>query len=160
VRPRIRRTDHEPKITPEKDAPTETTRLKRTEDIPIIRAIISGATAIAAGFGTASLQAWKGHGWEFSGQTLLEFLIGAAVMVGYWRIMFHPSSSRRQKALRFAATILIFLAGVAFFLYPLKFVQAAFLPEIRTGLITALCALSGVCALLFLAKRLFDDKSG
>jgi len=130
----------------------------RTEDIPVIRGIITVATALAAGFGTASLQAWKGHGWEVSAKTLLAFLIGAAVMVGYWRIIFHPSSSRRQKFLRLGATVMIFLAGVGFFLYPLKFVQAALLPEIRIGLITAFCALSGVGALLFLAKRLFDDK--
>jgi len=65
VRPRIRRTDHEPKITPEKDAPTETTRLKRTEDIPIIRAIISGATAIAAGFGALRFKPGKAVGGSF-----------------------------------------------------------------------------------------------
>lgn len=78
-------------------------------------------------------------------------------MVGYWKIMFHPSRGRRQKALRVGASALVTLAGIASFLYPIKFVQAALLPEIRVGLITAFCALTGVAILLFGAKCLFDE---
>ena len=139
--------------------PVGNTGMIRTEDSRAVRVIISGGTALAAGFGTASLQAWTGGGWEFRWKTFMGFFIGAAVTLGYWKIIFHPSPHHRQKFFRLGATVLLALAGVGFFLYPVKFVQAALLPEIMAGLITALCALMGIGTLLFLAKCLFDGPS-
>jgi hypothetical protein len=52
--------------------------------------------------------------------------------------------------------VIVLVLGVGAFLYPLRFVPRDKWPEIRIGLITAVCALSGVACLLWGVKRFVD----
>src|SRR5581483_6004134 len=82
-------------------------------------------------------------------------------VVIFWRIMLSRAGGARQKSLRFWAELLLLLLGMAAFLYPLRFVPREKLPEMFTGLITAVCALSLLGGLLVMMGRFLesDDKA-
>src|ERR1051326_2323090 len=122
-----------------------------------LRRIMICGSSLAAGFGTASLQALQpGLSFRISINTAVAFLIGAAVLAVCWRIILNRSLERRQKLTRLAVLAMLALAGLAGLLYPLRFVAPDQLRPLRIGIAMALCALSGVATLLLMCKRMFD----
>ncbi|MFN7137871.1 MAG: hypothetical protein ACK4UN_00875 [Limisphaerales bacterium] len=124
-------------------------------DNQAMKIIIQAGTALPAGFLAASLQAWRPEGFVFSVATLIVFVLAAAVMIGYWRLIF----SSLRSAWKVLGTVLVGGLGIFGFLYPIRFVAPNKYPEITTGLITALVALSGVAAFMYCCRLIFHDDS-
>src|SRR4051794_11560672 len=117
--------------------------------------VVTCSTALGFGCMFASLEALRpsptGFSFEFSLRTVIAFAVGGAWVFPFWRFLFKNSSASGRKmkiiwAVGFAALAVL---GIGAFLYPLRFVPREKLPEIRTGLITAFFALSGVVGLLW-----------
>jgi hypothetical protein len=113
----------------------------------------------ALGFGAAAGSAASlrsspvGFSFQITVVTFVAFAIGAAIALVYWRLVASNSKSARR------ASLLIALAGVGLFLYPLRFVPAGNLHDLAMGLILATCALSIVGFLLWRVKRFLDTDS-
>jgi hypothetical protein len=108
----------------------------------------------AAAASTASLRSSPvGFSFQLSPATFIAFAVGAAVGLIYWRLVANNSKAARR------ASLLIALAGVGLFLYPLRFVPAGNLHDLIIGLILAACALSIVGFLLWRVKRFLDTDS-
>jgi hypothetical protein len=121
--------------------------------------IMSFSTALGLGGMFASLQALyldaSGFSFRLSPGTLAAFAMGSAAGLVYWKIVSHDGMDGKSRLGR-AATILLAMAGVAAFLYPLRFVPAEKMREIAKGLATAVVALSLVGFMLRRLKRFFD----
>jgi hypothetical protein len=108
----------------------------------------------AAAASTASLRSSPvGFSFQLSAATFVAFMVGAAVALVYWKLVASNSRAARR------ASLLIALAGVGLFLYPLRFVPAGNLLDLIIGLILATCALSLVGFLLWQVKRFLDTDS-
>jgi hypothetical protein len=124
--------------------------------------IFTLATALAFGCMLATVEALRpdsaGFSFEVSYKTLIAFVAGGAIAFPLWRIILNGTKlGQRNLSLATGAMVVILLVlGVGAFLYPLRFVPRDKWPEIRTGLITAVCALSGVACLLWGVKRFVD----
>lgn len=134
------------------------TETKNERDV--LRIIIWG-TAVAFGFLAASLQALRsnpaGFTFQVSVLTFFAFAVGVGIVLGFWKIILNRSGGARQKSRRFWAELLLLLFGMAAFLYPLRFVPADKLPEMITGLIIAVFALSLVGCLLVMVGRFLES---
>ncbi len=127
----------------------------------VMRIMIWG-TAIAFGFLAASLQALRpntsGFTFQVSVLTLLAFTVGVGIVIVFWKIILNRSGGARQKSRRIMAELVLLLVGMGAFLYPLRFVPTEKLPDMLTGLITAVCALSLLgCLLVMMGKFLESD---
>ncbi len=127
----------------------------------VMRIMIWG-TAIAFGFLAAVLQALRpnpaGFTFQVSALTFLAFAVGVGIVFGFWKIILNRSGGPRQKSLRFWAEALMLCFGMGAFLYPLRFVPSEKLPEMLTGLVIAIFALSLVgCLLVMMGKFLEAD---
>jgi hypothetical protein len=125
--------------------------------------IFTFSTALAFGCMLATLEALRpdSDGFHFvtSYKTLIAFVAGGAIAFPLWRIILNGTRLGQRNlslATGFMVVVLLVL-GVGAFLYPLRFVPREKWPEIRTGLITAVCALSGVATLLWGVKRFMDS---
>jgi hypothetical protein len=126
------------------------------------------STALAFGCMLATLETLRpdsaGFSFEFSYKTVIAFLAGAAIAFPVWRLILNGTRlGQRQLSLATGGmVVLLLVVGVGAFLYPLRFVPRDKWPEIRTGLVTAVCALSGVACLLWGVKRFTDadEKTG
>jgi hypothetical protein len=118
-------------------------------------------SSLALGFGTASLEALqRDFSFRISAKTLVAFVLGATLLYIYWRILLNPSKAPRQKRLRVAASIALFIGGVVGFLYPLRFIAPNNYREVAAGLLAAFAGLSVVATLLLFCKRFLDKDSG
>lgn len=124
--------------------------------------IFTLSTALAFGSMLATLEALRPDGDGFTFQvtykTAIAFLAGGAIAFPVWRIILN-GTRLGQRQMSFATgtmVVLLLVVGVGAFLYPLRFVPRSKWPEIRTGLITAACALSCVACLLWGVKRFMD----
>ncbi|MDB6121875.1 MAG: hypothetical protein JWQ71_868 [Pedosphaera sp.] len=121
------------------------------------------STALAFGCMIASLEALRpsgtGFSFEVTFRTLIAFMLGGTIAFPFWRLILNGSnwSQRKLTIVGVSLVLLLLLLGVGAFLYPLRFVPKDKLPEIRTGLITAVFALSGVGLLLWGVKRFIDS---
>ena len=100
-----------------------------------------------------------GFSFEVTYKTLLAFVAGAIIAFPIWRLVL-TGTRLGQRNLNFATgamVVLLMVLGAGAFLYPLRYVPRDKWPEIRTGLITAVCALSGVACLLWGVKRFVDS---
>ncbi len=130
--------------------------------------IFTLATALAFGCMLATLEALRpdadGFRFEASYKTLIAFIAGAAIAFPVWRLILNGTrlGQRNLNLATGAMVVLLLVLGVGAFLYPLRFVPRDKWPEIRTGLITAVCALSGVATMLWGVKRFMDsdEKAG
>jgi hypothetical protein len=120
------------------------------------------STALAFGCMVATLEALRpdatGFSFDPSYKTVIAFIAGAAVVFPIWRVVLNGTRLGKRN-IRFVIGIeiaLLVLLGVGAFLYPLRFVPREKWPEIRTGLLTAIVALSCVGGLLIGVKRLLD----
>ncbi len=97
-----------------------------------------------------------GFTFRFTAGTLIAFLVGAAVVVPCFHVIFYS----KRKRLRYAALAVVVAIGCGGFLYPLRFVQGEARPQIFIGLIVAACALSVVAGLMFVVSRFLsrDEK--
>jgi hypothetical protein len=130
----------------------------QTDPKPTLRRVMMLGSSLTAGFATASLQALQpSFSFQISFKTLVAFGLGFVALLAYWRIFFSSSDSPGQKRLRVIASILLALAGVAGFLYPLRFIAPNNHAEVAAGLGLAFCALAGVTVLLFWCKRFLDE---
>jgi hypothetical protein len=125
--------------------------------------VVTGSTALGFGCMFASLEALRpsptGFSFEFSLRTVIAFVCGGAWVFPFWRFLFKNSqvSGRKLTIIWVGGLVALAVLGIGAFLYPLRFVPKERLPEIRTGLITAFFALSGVVGLLWGAKRFMDS---
>lgn len=80
-------------------------------------------------------------------------------MFPFWWFLFKSSnlSGRKLTVIWVGSLVALAVVGIGAFLYPLRFVPKERLPDIRTGLITAFFALSGVVGLLWGVKRFMDS---
>ena len=129
-----------------------------TDNERVLKQIIIWGSALAGGFGAASLEALRPNvTFVISPATAIAFLGGVALVAAFWKSLFHPSTGSIQRFFRFATSALLVAGGVAGVIYPLRFVAPAQFPALITGLAVAVCALSGVAGLLYLCKRFLDD---
>jgi hypothetical protein len=125
--------------------------------------VVTYSSALAFGTMIASLEALRmgaaGITFQLTYRTFIAFVLGGAIVVPFWRLIFHGSSlSRRKLTLLWIAVVAVLvLLGIGAFLYPLRYVPREKLQEITTGLVTAVCALSGVAFLLWGVKRFVDS---
>lgn len=128
-----------------------------------IRRIMVAGTAIAFGCMTGSLEALRsspgGFSFQISWRTFVAFVVGGLAVVPFWNIVFGLVSKNRTRSSHVRAAFLFLLVGIAAFLYPLRFVPKEKLPEVYTGLVIALCALSLVAALLVTIARFLEKDS-
>jgi nitrate reductase gamma subunit len=89
---------------------------------------------------------------DISWKTFVIFLIGAAIFVPLFKVIFHSASRKR----RVAALSLIGMIGLISFLYPLRFVPSEKFGEIFAGLGMAACVLSAIGGILFAIRRFLD----
>jgi hypothetical protein len=132
-------------------------RAKDNEEAPLLRIIVLGL-AFSFGVMVASLEMLhpqsNGFSLEVSWRTLAGFVVGVVLADPcFWVIVYS-----RKKKLRRAALALVAAAGVACFLYPLRFVPRQTLPSLLTGLGCAVLALSIVAGLLLLVRRFFESE--
>jgi hypothetical protein len=125
--------------------------------------IFTFSTALAFGCMLGTLEALRpdadGFHFEVSYKTLIAFVAGGAIAFPVWRLILN-GTRLGQRNLNFATgtmVVLLLVLGVGAFLYPLRYVPREKWPEIRTGLITAVCALSCVAGLLWGVKRFVDS---
>ncbi len=126
----------------------------------LVRVMIWGS-ALAAGFATGSLQALQpDFSFRVSFNTFIAFTLGSTLIYLYWKVLLNPSKNPRQKRLRWAASILLLLGGIAGFLYPLKFIAPNNFHEVTLGLLAAFAGLSVIALMLLICKRFLDKDSG
>ena len=125
--------------------------------------VFTFSTALAFGSMFATLEALRpdaaGFSFEPSYKTLIAFVAGGTIAFPLWRLILN-GTRLGQRNLNLATggmIVLLLILGVGAFLYPLRFVPRDKWPEIRTGLLTAVCALSGVVCLLWGVKRFVDS---
>ncbi len=94
-------------------------------------------------FGFTFLPSWR---------TLLTFVIGAAICVPCFKMIFHSPSKKR----RVAGLVLVVFTGMVSFLYPLRFLPTQRFGEIFTGLGIAFCFLSIIGGSLFVIGRFLN----
>jgi hypothetical protein len=133
--------------------------LEKSNDHGLLRVMILG-TALACGAMVASLQALQagpgGFFFQFSWGSGVGFVCGTAAVLWMWRIMLNGMATPRQRFLRAAVKWVLCLSAVAAFLYPLRFVPKAKLPEIGAGLGLAVFALSIVGWILCTIRRFLE----
>jgi hypothetical protein len=131
----------------------------KSNESGLLRVIIWG-TALAGGAMVASLQALQagpnGFYFEISWATALAFAAGAAAVLAGWRILLQDAPTPRGRLLRAGVKWVLLLSAAAAFLYPLRFVPRAKLPEIATGLGLAALVLSIVGWLLWTIRRFLE----
>lgn len=130
-----------------------------TDNSRDLRQIIIYGSSVGVGAAAASLEALRPHYlFEFSGRTLIAFVLGAAVLWVYWQIVFSEREGRAWQLFRRLATFGIIAGGLVAFLYPLRYIAPTRYPELATGLCAAIFALSGVAIMLLLCRRFFEDE--
>jgi hypothetical protein len=108
----------------------------------------------AAAASTASLRSGPvGFSFQLSVGTFVAFLVGAAIALIYWKLVASDSKAASR------ASVLIALAGVGLFLYPLRFVPASNLRDLTIGLVLAVIALSTVGFLIWRITRFLEKDS-
>ena len=141
-------------LKPNNTAEKSDSESKSSRDFYKIAALGTALGFGAAAASTASLRSSPvGFSFQLSAATFVAFAVGAAVGLIYWRLIASNSKAARR------ASLLIALAGVGLFLYPLRFVPAGNLHDLIIGLILAACALSIVGFLLWRVKRFLDTDS-
>jgi hypothetical protein len=129
----------------------------RVISAPLRRIMVVGSS-LAAGFGTASLEALQPNfSFKITFRTVIAFVAGAMLLAVYWRILLSPSKRPGQKRLRFTASALLAVGGLAAFLYPLRFIAPSNSLDVAIGLLAAFCGISAVIILLLWCKRFLDD---
>jgi cation transport ATPase len=125
--------------------------------------VVSICSSITWGAIVASLQALTpvadGFTFQLSWLTIAAFIGATAIVYFCWQVLFKHRHGANEKIWRIALEILMVLSGVAAFLYPLRFVPKAKLPEICIGLASATVALSIVGILLLRIGRFLQEDS-
>ncbi len=126
--------------------------IKNTEQVLRIATV---STALAFGALAASTEALRsnaaGFCFQASFRTAVAAVIGGAGAVLYWKLAGRGLADARKGAW------LLVLAGLGFFLYPLRFVSPEKLAETLQGLAFAVVALSTVGFMLWRVKRFLDE---
>jgi hypothetical protein len=133
--------------------------LENGNDRGLLRVMILG-TALACGAMASSLQALQagpgGFYFRFSWASGIVFACGTVAVLWIWRIMLDEAGTPRQRFLRAGAKWVLLLSAAAAFLYPLRFVPKAKLPEIGIGLGLATFALGIVGFILWRIRRFLE----
>jgi len=124
--------------------------------------IASLSTALAFGTVLGSMASLhkdaSAFSFQFSGETLVGFAIGAAVGFLYWKLVSLSATLRTSLLLR-VASVLLLLGSVGVFLYPLRFLSSEKLAEVWQGLAADAIVLSLLGVILWRIKRFLDRDS-
>jgi len=127
-----------------------------------IQRIIKVGTAIGFGCMIASLEALRssssGFSFQITARTFVVFLLGAAAMFPFWKIVFGLVSGNRQRSRHVWGALLLLLVGIGAFLYPSRFVPTEKLRDMYIGLGLAVCALSLVAWLIITTGRFLEHQ--
>jgi hypothetical protein len=142
--------------------PVEETGTPRSKNERDFLRIASISTALAFGTVLGSMASLRkdasAFSFQFSGETLVAFGIGAAVGFLYWKLISLSSTLKTSLLLR-VATVLLLLGSVGVFLYPLRFLSAEKLAEVWQGLGADAVVLSVLGVILWRIKRFLDRDS-
>jgi hypothetical protein len=115
-------------------------------------------SALSFGILGATLQSLHGSptgfGFTMDHGTLIAFVAGSCLGLLYWHWVSYNARISRL------ASAMLALAGIAMFLYPLRFIPTDKLPETAEGLLVAVVALGGAGSLVYMAGKFFgaEDK--
>ncbi|HZR20398.1 MAG TPA: hypothetical protein VFE51_24160 [Verrucomicrobiae bacterium] len=127
-------------------------------DDRLLNHIIIYGFSLAFGLVVASLQALRpndaGFSLRFSWWTLLAFVIGAAIMWPWFRIIVYSESTK----LRRASLVVVAIVGLTAFFYPMRLVPIEKFGAVFVGLGVAVAALSVLGALLVVLYRFFESE--
>jgi len=119
--------------------------------------IVTWSTALAFAFAGASIESLRstrdGFTFHISVATFGAAVVGGGLSLLYWKL-----AARNRKAARLA-NIFLALAMMGLFLYPLRFVPVAKLPDIAIGLFVAACAISTGAFMLYKFGRFLETDS-
>jgi hypothetical protein len=128
-----------------------------SKNLRIFFKIASISTALGFGCAAASTASLRsssvGFSFQISPGTFVAFFIGAAIGMVYWKLIARSSMAAR------VGSLLVGLAGLGLFLYPLRFVPAGNLHDLTIGLLIAAGALTVVGVLLWKIKRYLEADS-
>jgi hypothetical protein len=121
-------------------------------------ALVSAALGFGAEFATVQSLGMNpaNISFHFSSQTLVAFLVGAVVGASIWTIISHGQSAHPSSGQR-ALGVLLILASVAGFLYPLRFLSHERLIETLEGLTVAATVLSSAAFLLWKIRGFLES---
>ncbi len=132
------------------------------------------ATALSFGALTGSLWAMEigpsGFGFKFSAGVILAALVGVVAAFIYWRLLQKLIVSR-EKSVRAGAegqasvdfkkfvgfTVLLFVATLLAFLYPLRFAPSEKHQDIAFGMVLAFACIAGVARVVWWLKKVLDE---
>jgi hypothetical protein len=140
-------------IQPVKPAPlaTQTAEPKSSRDFFKIASI---STAIGLGCAAASTESLRsspvGFSFQITAGTFVAFAVGAAIGFFYWKLIAKSTTAAR------IGSVLLGLAGIGLFLYPLRFVPSGTLPDLTIGLLIATGALGTVGFIIWRIARFLD----
>lgn len=124
--------------------------------------IASISTALAFGTVLGSMASLRkdasAFSFQFSGETLVAFGIGAVIGFLYWKLVSLSAILKTSLLLRVASSLLL-LGAVGVFLYPLRFLSAEKLAEVWQGLAADAVVLSVLGVILWRIKRFLDRDS-
>lgn len=112
------------------------------------------STAIGLGCAAASTESLRsspvGFSFQMTAGTFVAFAVGAAIGYFYWKLVAKGTAAAR------IGSLLLGLAGVGLFLYPLRFVPSGTLPDLIIGLFIAAGALGTVAFIIWRIARFLD----
>ena len=122
-----------------------------------LQQIIIYGSGLSGGALAALLQSFRG-GMSFAPSifTVVAAVAGFAAFVLFWKLLFLEHRDKRAKILLASITILLIAGGLTGVLYPLKYVAKNEFPNLVTGIVAAVFALSGAALLLWSCKRFLD----
>jgi hypothetical protein len=122
--------------------------------------IASWSTALCLGASAASLaslyKSEDGFAFRISAGTFVAFALGATAGFLYWKLVSRRSVLKTSSFPK-AASILLLLAGIGMFLYPMRFVATEKLTDAFVGITAGAFALSLVALILLRIKRALDE---
>jgi hypothetical protein len=112
------------------------------------------STALGLGCAAASTESLRsspvGFSFQITAGTFVAFAVGAVIGFFYWKLIAKSTTAARL------GSVLMGLAGIGLFLYPLRFMPSGTLPDLIIGLLIATGALGTVGFIIWRIARFLD----